>query len=130
MTKTKREKMIIVLVFAITIAGAVGFACLMLTAFPSRITIEDNYLCLNKMLGKGQRIPLNEIAVIEMPENLLSHLIRVGGTSVGKIKYGHYKNTKTGQKMFLYLTGNPERTCFIYKDKIFVVDGQIPQTNN
>lgn len=129
MTKTKREKMTIVLVFAITIAGAVGFACLMLTAFPTHITIEDNCLCLNKMLGQGQRIPLDEITIIEMPEDLLSHLIRIGGTSVGKIKYGHYKNTKTGQKMFLYLTGNPERTCFTYKDKLYVVDGQILQTN-
>ena len=35
--------------------------------------------------------------------------------SLGPINYGHFRNTKTGQKMFLYLTGKESRICFTYK---------------
>ncbi len=42
--------------------------------------------------------------------------------SLGKINYGHFKNTKTGQKMFLYLTGKESKIFFTYKEELYVVD--------
>jgi len=42
--------------------------------------------------------------------------------SLGKINYGHFKNKKTGQKMFLYLTGKESKICFTYKEELYVVD--------
>ena len=49
--------------------------------------------------GKPQLIPVDEISITEMPEGMLNHLIRTNGMSLGPIKYGHFKNTKTGQKI-------------------------------
>ena len=57
-----------------------------------------------------------------MPEGLLKHLIKTNGMSLGKINYGHFKNTKTGQKMFLCLTGKESKICFIYNGELYVVD--------
>ena len=57
-----------------------------------------------------------------MPEGMLNHLIRTNGMSLGKINYGHFKNTKTGQKMFLYLTGEESKVCFTYNGELYVVD--------
>ena len=96
---------------------------LVLVSFPKGISVDkDNNLKLSTVLGKPMRIPVDSIEMIEMPEGLLSHLIRTNGMSMGKYDYGHYKNTKTGQKMFLYLTGKPEKVCFKYEGQLFVVD--------
>ena len=35
---------------------------------------------------------------------------------------GHFKNTKTGQKMLLYLTGKQSKICFTYNGELYVVD--------
>ena len=35
---------------------------------------------------------------------------------------GHFKSTKTGQKMFLYLTGKGSKVCFTYNGDLYVVD--------
>ena len=34
----------------------------------------------------------------------------------------NFKNTKTGQKMFLYLTGKESKVCFTYNGELYVVD--------
>ena len=77
---------------------------------------------LSTYIGKPQRIPVDEISVTEVPEGILSHLIRTNGMSLGKINYGHFKSTKTGQKMFLYLTGKGSKVCFTYNGDLYVVD--------
>ena len=95
----------------------------LLAYWPKGISVnEDGNLQLSTYIGKPQLIPVDEIIITEMPEGLLSHLIRTNGMSLGKINYGHFKNTKTGQKMFLYLTGKGSRICFTYNGKLYVVD--------
>ena len=63
---------------------------LVLVSFPKGISVDkDNNLKLSTVLGKPMRIPVDSIEMIEMPEGLLSHLIRTNGMSMGKYDYGH-----------------------------------------
>ena len=112
--------MISILPTILILAGVILFV---LTYWPSGITVDnDNNINLGVVLGKGRKIPADEITVSEVPEGLLSHLIRTNGMSLGKINYGKFKNTKSGQKMFLYLIGKKDKVCFEYDGALYVVD--------
>ena len=119
--KSRRTAMIVtIVIIAVTFFVVVG---VMLTYWPKGISVNENgQIQLSTYIGKPQLIPVDEISVTEMPEGLLSHLIRTNGMSLGKLNYGHFKNTKTGQKMFLYLTGKESRVCFTYNGDLYVVD--------
>ncbi len=96
---------------------------MLLAYWPKGISVNENdQIQLSTYLGKPRLIPVDDISVTEVPEGLLSHLIRTNGMSLGKINYGHFKNTKTGQKMFLYLTGKESKVCFTYNGDLYVVD--------
>lgn len=106
-----------------TILILVGVVLFMLTYWPSGVTIDrNNNISLGVVLGKGHKIPADEITINEVPSDLLSHLIRTNGLSLGKINYGRFKNTKSGQGMFLYLTGKEDKVCFEYDGVLYVVD--------
>ena len=101
----------------------VGVALFMMAYWPSGVTVDqENNINLGVVIGKGHRIPADEITISEVPDGLLSHLIRTNGLSLGKINYGKFKNTKSGQKMFLYLTGKKDKVCFEYDEVLYVVD--------
>ena len=109
-----------VVIIAVTFLVVVG---VMLAYWPKGISVTGNdEIQLGTYIGKPQLIPVDEISIIEMPEGMLNHLIRTNGMSLGKINYGHFKNTKTGQKMFLYLTGKESKVCFTYNGELYVVD--------
>ena len=111
---------ITIVIITVTFLVVVG---VMLAYWPKGISItEKDEIQLSTYMGKPQLIPVDDISIIEMPEGLLKHLIRTNGMSLGKINYGHFKNTKTGQKMFLYLTGKESKVCFTYKGELYVVD--------
>lgn len=102
------------------LAGTVLFV---LSYWPSGITVDqDNNINLGVVLGKCHRIPADEITITDVPDGLLTHLIRTNGLGLGKINYGKFKNTKSGQKMFLYLTGKQDKVCFEYDGVLYVVD--------
>ena len=119
--KSPRTAMILTLVIiAVTFLVVVG---VMLAYWPKGISVNENdTIQLSTYIGKPQLIPVDGISITEMPEGLLNHLIRTNGMSLGKINYGHFKNTKTGQKMFLYLTGKESKICFTYNGELYVVD--------
>ena len=119
--KSPRTAMIVtIVIFAATFLVAVG---VLLAYWPKGITVNENdQIQLSTYIGKPRLIPVDDISVTEVPEGLLSHLIRTNGMSLGKINYGHFKNTKTGQKMFLYLTGKGSKVCFTYNGDLYVVD--------
>lgn len=118
--KRKQVLMTSILPIILILAGVVLF---MMTYWPSGITVDqNNNIKLGVVIGKGHKIPANEITVSEVPEGLLSHLIRTNGMSLGKINYGKFKNTKSGQKMFLYLTGKKDKVCFEHDGVLYVVD--------
>ncbi|MBQ9476566.1 MAG: hypothetical protein IJU63_02125 [Bacteroidales bacterium] len=107
-------------IVAVTFLIVVG---VILAYWPKGVSVgENDEIQLSTYLGKPRLIPLDDISIIEMPEGLLSHLIRTNGMSLGKTNYGHFKNTKTGQKMFLYLTGKDSKICFTYNGELYVVD--------
>ena len=116
----KHLTMISILPTILILAGVILF---MMTYWPSGITVDnDNNINLGVVLGKGNKIPADEITVSEVPEGLLSHLIRTNGMSLGKINYGKFQNTRSGQKMFLSLTGKKDKVCFEYDGVLYVVD--------
>ena len=109
-----------IVIIAATFLVAVG---VLLAYWPKGITVNENgQVQLSTYLGKPRLIPVDDISVTEVPEGLLNHLIRTNGMSFGKTNYGHFKNTKTGQKMFLYLTGKESKVCFTYNGVLYVVD--------
>ena len=109
-----------IVIIAVTFLVVVG---VMLAYWPKGISVgENNEIQLSTYIGKPQLIPVKVISITEMPEGLLNHLIRTNGMSLGKINYGHFKNTNTGQKMFLYLTGKESKICFTYNGELYVVD--------
>ena len=109
-----------IVIIAVSFLVVVG---VMLAYWPKGISVnEGDKIQLSTYIGKPQRIPVDEISITEMPEGLLDHLIRTNGMSLGKINYGHFKNTKTGQKMLLYLTGKVNKICFTYNGELYVVD--------
>ena len=112
--------LIAIIIIVVSFLGVVG---VMLAYWPKGISINGNdEIQLSTYIGKPQLIPVDDISITEMPEGMLSHLIRTNGMSLGKINYGHFKNTKTGQKMFLYLTGKQSKICFTYNGELYVVD--------
>ena len=109
-----------ILLVILFLAGAVLF---LMSYWPSGVTVDqNNNINLGVVIGKGHKIPADEITITEVPDGLLSHLIRTNGLSLGKINYGKFKNTKSGQKMFLYLTGKEDKVCFEYDGVLYVVD--------
>lgn len=119
--KSPRAVMIVTIVFiTVTFLVVVG---VMLAYWPKGISVNENdQIQLSTYIGKPKLIPVDEISITKMPEGLLSHLIRTNGMSLGEINYGYFKNIKTGQKMFLYLTGKGSKVCFTYNGELYVVD--------
>ena len=112
--------LIAIIIIVVSFLGVVG---VMLAYWPKGISVNENdEIQLSTYIGKPQLIPADEISIIEVPDGLLSHLIRTNGMSLGKINYGRFKNTKSGQKMFLYLTGKESKVCFTYNGELYVVD--------
>ena len=113
--------MILTIVFiAVTFLVEVG---VMLAYWPKGVSVNENdQIQLGTYIGKPHLIPVDEITITEMPEGMLNHLIRTNVMILGRINYGHFKNTKTGQKMFLYLTGKDNKICFTYNGELYVVD--------
>ena len=108
-----------IVIIAVTFLVVVG---VLLAYWPKGISVNENdEIQLSTYIGKPQLIPADEISIIEVPDGLLSHLIRTNGMSLGKINYGRFKNTKTGQKIFLYLTGKESRICFTYSFPVFAI---------
>ena len=119
--KSPRTAMIVaIVIIAVNFLVVVG---IMLAHWPKGVSVNENDIIqLGTYIGKPRLIPVDRISITEIPEGMLSHLIRTNGMSLGKINYGHFKNTKTGQKMFLYLTGKESKVCFTYNGELYVVD--------
>ena len=98
-----------------------GVNLLVLGSIPIKNTIEDNTLTVNFIIGK-KVIDVTDAKFLPVPDDVDKNLIRTNGTSVGKKKSGHFKNTKTKNNYIFYLTGNGERVYFEIGDKKYLVD--------
>ena len=99
-----------------------GVTLLILGSIPVKNTIENNTLIVNFIIGK-KVIDVTDAKFLPVPDDVDKNLIRTNGTSVGKKKSGHFKNTKTKNKYIFYLTGNGQRVYFEIGDKKYLIDG-------
>lgn len=129
-TDPKNQKLVLRLALAFSVCVFVFVGFMIACYHPSGITKNSQgNIVLATSLGQGETIPEDSIEIIgsspevgEIEGGLMQHLIRTNGASYGRVKYGHFKNTKTGTKMFLYLTGAPDTVCFKYNDRLYVTD--------
>ena len=98
-----------------------GVTLLVLGSIPIKNIIEDNTLIVSFVIGK-KVIDVTDAKFLPVPDDVDKNLIRTNGTSVGKKKSGHFKNTKTKNKYIFYLTGKGERVYFEIGDKKYLID--------
>ena len=102
----------------------IGVTLLVLGSIPTKNTIEGNTLTVHFIIGK-KVIDITGAKFMTVPDDVDRNLIRTNGTSVGKKKSGHFKNTKTKNRYIFYLTGNGERLYFEIGDKKYLIDNVI-----
>ena len=116
-----KEKRIMWASVLASIVIVMGVNLLVLGSIPIKNTIENNTLIVNFIIGK-KVIDVTDAKFLPVPDDVDKNLIRTNGTSVGKKKSGHFKNTKTKNKYIFYLTGNGERVYFEIGDKKYLID--------
>ena len=111
--------MTITLLATILIIG--GTVLLILGTVPVKNTLEGNTLTVHFIIGK-ERIDMTHAHFMPIPDEVNHNIIRIGGTSIGKIHSGNFMNTKTKTMFKFYLTGKGERRYFEIGDKKYLVD--------
>ena len=99
----------------------IGVTLLVLGSIPTKNTIEGNTLTVHFIIGK-KVIDITGAKFMPVPDDVDRNLIRTNGTSVGKKKSGHFKNTRTKNKYIFYLTGKGERVYFEIGDTKYLID--------
>ena len=112
--------MTITLLASVLIIG--GTVLLILGTIPVKNTLEGNTLTISFIIGK-ETIDMTDARFMPIPEEVNHNIIRIGGTSIGKIQSGNFMNVKTKTKYKFYLTGKGERHYFEIGDKKYLVDG-------
>ena len=101
----------------------VGAALLVLGTLPMENKIENNTLTVKFVIGK-KVMDISGAKFLPVPDDVDHNIIRTNGTSVGKKRSGHFKNTKTKNKYIFYLTGKGNRVFFELDGKKYLVDDQ------
>ena len=104
-----------------TIILIIGVSLMVLGSIPTKNSIEGSTLTVHFMIGR-KVIDITDAKFLPIPDDVDHNLIRTNGTSIGKKKSGHFKNTKTKNKYIFYLTGNGERVYFEIGDKKYLID--------
>ena len=104
-----------------TIILIIDVSIMVLGSIPTKNSIEGNTLTVHFMIGR-KVIDITDAKFLPIPDDVDHNLIRTNGTSIGKKKSGHFKNTKTKNKYIFYLTGNGERVYFEIGDKKYLID--------
>jgi hypothetical protein len=99
----------------------IGVTLLVLGSIPMKNTIEGNTLTVHFIIGK-KVIDITGAKFLPVPDDVDRNLIRTNGTSVGKKKSGHFKNTKTKTKYQFFLTGKGQKVYFEIGDDKYLVD--------
>ena len=107
--------------FLATAIILIGVTLLILGTIPTKNSLEGNTLTVHFLIGR-KVIDMTDARFLPVPDDVDHNLIRTNGTSVGKKKSGHFKNTKTKNKYIFYLTGNGEKVYFEIGDKKYLVD--------
>ena len=124
----QKEKRIMWTSILAPILIVMGVTLLVLGSLPVKNSIQDNTLSVTFVIGK-KVIDITDARFLPVPDDVDSNLIRTNGTSVGKKKSGHFKNTKTKNRYIFYLTGNGERVYFEIADKKYLIDNVVDANN-
>jgi hypothetical protein len=84
---------------ALMIAGA---ALLVLGTLPIENKMENDTLTVKFIIGK-KVIDIAGAEFLPVPDDVNHNIWRVKGTSIGRIRSGHFKNSKTGNRYIFYL---------------------------
>lgn len=114
----KRIMTITVLATILILGGAV---LLILGTTPIKNDFDGKTLTIHYIIGKDT-IDMTDAHFMPIPDEVNHNIIRIGGTSIGKIHSGNFMNTKTKTKFKFYLTGKGERHYFEIGDKKYLVD--------
>ena len=99
-----------------------GVVLLILGTIPVENKLEGNTLTVKFVIGK-KVIDMTDAKFSPVPEDALHHIVRMGGTSIGKIQSGNFMNMRTKTKYKFYLTGKGEKSYFEVDGKKYLVDG-------
>lgn len=105
-----------------TLLIIIGAVLLILGTYPVENKMEGKNLVVKFVVGK-KVIDMTDAVFLPVPDDVNHNIIRVGGTSVGKVRSGNFKNRKTGTRYKFYLTGKGERTYFEIGSAKYLVDG-------
>ena len=114
-----KKIMTITILATILIIG--GTILLILGTIPVKNTLDGNTLTVKYIIGKDT-IDMTDAHFMPIPDEVNHNIIRIGGTSIGKIHSGNFMNIKTKTKYKFYLTGKGERHYFEIGDKKYLVD--------
>lgn len=99
----------------------VGAALLVLGTLPMENKIENNTLTVKFVIGK-KVMDISGAKFLPVPDDVDHNIWRVNGTSIGRIRSGHFKNSKTGNRYIFYLTGKGDKVYFELDGKKYLVD--------
>ena len=104
-------------------SSLITLGCLLLAlgTIPIRNTYKDNKLTVKFIIGK-KVIDMTDAKFLPVPEEVHHNIIRVVGTSIGKIHSGNFVNTKTKTKYKFYLTGKGKQVYFEIGGQKYLVD--------
>ena len=121
-----KTNLIIIIFCSVTPLLIITFVVLQIVAsFPYSSYVNEDIITLEYKLGKKVIIHLSEISVINQvnsSDQLFQDLIRTNGLALGTYRTGYFQNRKTGQKLYLFISGNQPLVMFKYQDLIYVVD--------
>ena len=98
-----------------------GVLLLVLGSIPVENRIKDNTLTVKFVIGKKD-IDIAGAEFLPVPDDVEHNIWRVNGTSIGRIRSGHFKNSKTGNRYIFYLTGKGDKVYFELDGKKYLVD--------
>lgn len=99
-----------------------GSILLVLSTIPMENRLEGDTLTVRFIIGK-KVIDIKDAHYLPVPEDALHHIIRVGGTSIGKKHSGNFMNTQSKTRYKFFLTGEGEKTYFEIGKEKYLVDG-------
>lgn len=111
--------MTITILATILIIG--GTVLLILGTVPVKNTYDGKTLTVNFIIGK-ETIDMTDARFMPIPDEVNHHIIRIGGTSIGKKHSGNFMNMKTKTRFKFYLTGKGEKRYFEIGNKKYLVD--------
>jgi hypothetical protein len=98
-----------------------GCVLLVLGTIPVKNTYNGKTLTVKYIIGK-KVIDMTDAKFLPVPEEVHHNILRVGGTSIGRIRSGNFVNTRTKTRYKFYLTGKGKEVYFEIGDQKYLVD--------